>query len=542
MIKNNETFLENVQLRRQAEKRLSAAAASPVEVAEKDDPGRLLHELQVHQIELELQNEELRRSRSELEDLLERYADLYEFAPVGYFTLTAQGTIVQANLTGAEILGFERGRITGLALNTFFTPDSHAVFQSFLELLQDSPAKESCEVKLGKGADYRCLHIEGSAVNGNHTEDGRYRLAVVDISERKKAEEALRELTESQQTLLRCLPVGVIMVDQHSRIVELNARGETILGHSREEALGQICQDFVRAEGSPPPSPWDMSLEMERSAGPLELTILNKERKRIQLRTQAARVPGRDGRMTYAVMTFQDISKIKALQRERENIISMLAHDIKSPLVNILGFAQILARNDSEIAPEKRDRFAEIVRTEGRRLEALLDDFLEFSRLGSGQLALNLAPIDMANLLRETGEAFRPRLERNGISLDMGGISTGPLMVEADGPRMRRVLTNLLENALKYSLAGSTVVLETAQVAEHVLLGVRDHGVGIPEDELPNIFDMFYRGWQANPTQGHGLGLAGVDAIVKSHGGQVLVSSAEGKGSTFTVVLPKQVR
>ena len=113
-------------------------------------------------------------------------------------------------------------------------------------------------------------------------------------------------------------------------------------------------------------------------------------------------------------------------------------------------------------------------------------------------------------------------------------------VIQADAPRLRRVFTNLLENALKYSSAGTVVSLEAQETEEEILLRVRDQGIGIPAEELPYIFDVFYRGSDRAKLKGHGLGLAGVEAIVKGHGGRVTVASEVGKGSVFTVALPKQ--
>ncbi len=496
---------------------------------------RLLHELQVHQVELEMQNEELRQARAEIETLLEKYTDLYETAPVGYLILDDCGLIMQANLPGAALLGLERAQLGGRSLVSFLSPGSHATFQNFLVGLSDSSGPMSCEVRPKLGTSMpRHLHIQGTYCPGEEDGAGRYRLVAADISQRKQAEEALRQVAQNQQTLLRCLPVGVLMVDAQHHITELNTEGELITGYGKQEVLGKGCQVLFQ-EGQ---CPLETALASGQATSATDLILITKQNVSIPVRAQAALVPGPRGGRAGAVMTFQDIRPLLALERERQNIASMFAHDVKSPLVNILGFAQMLAKDQGGLTPAKREKFGAIIREEGSRLEALIDDFLEFSRLASGNLILNYKPTDLTKLLLDTVKAFGAQAKQAGIRLETQNLATLPI-IKADHPRLRRVFANLLENALKYSPAGTTVSLEAAQTQNRVMVTVRDQGQGMDPAELPKIFDIFYRGSRQSSDKGHGLGLAGVEAIVKSHGGRVAVSSQVGQGSTFTVILPK---
>jgi PAS domain S-box-containing protein len=541
MKKTCEKIHRDNQLCRPPEERLPHAEVEAANLSAEVDPRRLLHELRVHQVELQAQNEELRQARADIETLLDKYTDLYEMAPIGYFTLDGRGTIILANLTGAALLGRERGRLLGAHLEYFFTPGSRASYQAFLGRLRHSSPKGSCEARLAaeKGGHPRYLHIEGTASEDGPREARQYRLAVVEITERKRAEDDLRQFAESQQTLLRCLPVGVIMVDAQGCITELNAQGEQIIGCAKMEALGKNCHDVALGGLGAEQCPLHIACATGSITGPSDLTIVNKQKAAIPVRTLAAPVLGHQGNMVGAVMTFQDISQLKALERERENIASMFAHDIRAPLANIMGFAQLLCREKRESLPlETRKQYGEIIREEGSRLENLINDFLEFTRLAAGSLSLIPSPTDLTKELLETGEAFRARLEQAGINLEWDNTDHLP-HIQADRQRLRRVFTNLLENAFKYSSAGSTINLGTYQTENHVMVKVRDHGRGIGAEELPHIFEMFFRGKHQKQTKGYGLGLAGVDAIVKSHGGRIEVISELGKGSTFTVILPK---
>jgi PAS domain S-box-containing protein len=177
-------------LRRKAEKSLAKTRSYP-----KDEPTlKLVHELRVHQIELEMQNEELQQAREEIEVGLEKYSDLYDFAPVGYFTLTDDGTIKEANLTGASQLGIERSLVINHHFSLYLSKDSHSVFTDFLRKIFEDTTKKECEVKLsGNESNPRYIHIMGTAVKGEGNV-WQCLIAVMDVTDRKHAEEEKKRI------------------------------------------------------------------------------------------------------------------------------------------------------------------------------------------------------------------------------------------------------------------------------------------------------------------------------------------------------------
>ena len=186
-------------LRARAEDRLRSRDAAAPDRTEADAL-RLQHELQVHQIELELQNAELARSRDELEAALERYTDLYDFAPVGYFTLDRSGDIFSANLTGADLLNVPRARLIGRRFDTFLSPESRPVFASFLTNTLDGAHRESCEVTLlPTGGRPRTVRLEGTASPAGN----ECRTAVLDVTEQRAAEAAIRKMNAGLEAAVR---------------------------------------------------------------------------------------------------------------------------------------------------------------------------------------------------------------------------------------------------------------------------------------------------------------------------------------------------
>jgi signal transduction histidine kinase len=228
----------------------------------------------------------------------------------------------------------------------------------------------------------------------------------------------------------------------------------------------------------------------------------------------------------------------------RDQFLASVAHDLKNPLGTIKGYAQLLQRR---IAGTDSGEAADLVRGLARidamvtRAVGQIDELLDLARLQANQaLALNLAPTDLVSLARTVAEEYQDAGTRHEITVraairELSGVW--------DGPRLERVLGNLLANAIKYSPAGGQIAVavkrEECGPAIWAVLSVRDRGIGIPAADLPHLFQPFYRASNAvGRLRGTGLGLAGARYIVEQHGGTISVESQEGGGSTFTVRLP----
>jgi two-component system phosphate regulon sensor histidine kinase PhoR len=244
------------------------------------------------------------------------------------------------------------------------------------------------------------------------------------------------------------------------------------------------------------------------------------------------------GRLIGGLEAFQDISKLKALDREKANLLSILAHDMKSPLIAIQGFVLRLLAQDSDTPDVKREQYLEIIRKEAGKLESLIDDFLEFSRLQTGKVHLNFSATSLEKELLELYKVYQPRAAEAGIRLKFENPESLEI-IKADAARLRRVFANLLDNALKFNTGKGTVTISAKQTNLDIRVSITDEGVGIDDKDLLYIFDSFQRGKDVVGKEGFGLGLAGVKTIVEAHGGRVLVKSKVGRGSVFTVILPK---
>lgn len=232
--------------------------------------------------------------------------------------------------------------------------------------------------------------------------------------------------------------------------------------------------------------------------------------------------------------------KVQAGQRAQRDFIANVSHDLKTPLTAIQGFAQAILDGTAQ-SPETLRNAATVIYNEASRMYRLVLDLLTLARFDAGTADLVFEKVDPQDLLRETVRRFSPLAQKAGVILRLEDASLPVLF--ADGERLMQALANLMDNALKYTPAGGTIVLRGKVEEGHLLLEVQDTGKGISPEEQTRIFERFYRG---NPSrsqdgeQSSGLGLPIVREILRAHGGEVRLYSEVGKGSCFTLVLPLQ--
>jgi PAS domain S-box-containing protein len=207
---------------------------------------KLVHELQVHQIELEMQNEELRRAQETITETGKRYTDLYDFAPVGYVTLDPQGIIIEVNLTGARLLGVARNTLRRTPFSLFVAPGHRRAFQAYLRQLPADGAIQSCELELHpQQGPAIAASLESLAMFGIEGKVARYHTTITDITRRRNAEVELRRSEEKFRLLYDKAPLGYQSLDADGIIREVNQAWLDILGYSREEVIGRWFGDFL---------------------------------------------------------------------------------------------------------------------------------------------------------------------------------------------------------------------------------------------------------------------------------------------------------
>lgn len=233
----------------------------------------------------------------------------------------------------------------------------------------------------------------------------------------------------------------------------------------------------------------------------------------------------------------QIVERLEELDQQKSDFVSTVSHELRTPLTSIIGYLEMLQDGDAgPLTDDQLDLLAVGQRNAGRLL-ALIEDLLTLSRIESGKLRREVAPVDVAELVADVAAELRPRV--SGRDLDLT-IDAAPAVVHGDRDHLERVLFNLVGNALKFTPDGGEVAVVARRHDDEVVLAVRDSGIGIPEGEIDRLFDRFFRASTATDRAipGTGLGLAITGLLVEQHGGRIDVDSEAGVGTTVTVRLP----
>ncbi len=263
-------------------------------------------------------------------------------------------------------------------------------------------------------------------------------------------------------------------------------------------------------------------------------TVVTFGPRRIPLR--AGTVPISGGGDWAVLLMLTDLTDIQRLDAVRRDFLSNVSHELRTPLASIRAMVETLEdgglddRHDAE-------EFLKRIHQQVERLTTLVNELLELSRIESGAIDLQPEMIDVSGLVGEAASLMRPKAELEGVTILCPGRS-GPTL-EGDRTSLLRVVSNLLDNAIKFSPRGGTVNVETSEQGDLVAISVRDEGEGISAGDLPRVFERFYKGDQSRSKTGVGLGLAIVKHVVRAHGGTAEAESGPDAGATFTVRLPK---
>jgi signal transduction histidine kinase len=230
------------------------------------------------------------------------------------------------------------------------------------------------------------------------------------------------------------------------------------------------------------------------------------------------------------------IEEIQNLVTELKDVSNSVAHDLRSPITRIRGVAEMAILGAHDIG-EYYDMAADIIE-ECDRLVAIINAMLEIVETDSGIIQIADTPVDAGDLIDGVVEMYRPVAVQKGVTLSVDTAS-GPLSIKGDFRKLRHMLANLVDNAVKYTLAGGTVTVSARDVSGSVEISVKDTGIGIDQKDLARIFDKFYRGDESRSRQGSGLGLALARSIAEAHRATLSVESIPGQGSTFTVLFPR---
>jgi len=538
---------DSFELRRRAEKRLDPDGYTAPVSAPGVDPARLVYELQVYQVELELQNEELRRARDHVESLLARYTDLYDFAPVGYLTLSAEGVITQVNLTGARLLGIERSWLVHRNFSFFLGALDRARFADFMRVVFGTDERAVCDLSPPqKNAPMVSLRLEGT-----RTESGtECRVVLFDITAEKRADAALH----LRSAALNAAANAMCITDRHGTVEWVNVGYTQLTGYASDEAVGKNPRELVKSavhEGAFFKAMWDTIL-----AGEVWHGELTNRRKDGTLYLEACTItPFKDerGEIVHFIAIGRDLTEQRLLESQLQQAQKMetvgrlaggIAHDFNNLLTVINATVELIVADTPDDSLIRAD--LEQIREAGTRAATLTRQLLAFSR----KQVMQFDVVDMhqvttgvqSKLHRLLGEHIELVIEpADGI----GSVRADPMQIE-------QVVMNLAANARDAMPTGGKLTLVTRNVTvgdsppsdhaplaagDYVLLEVSDTGSGMEDAVRRRVFEPFFT--TKGIGHGTGLGLAMAYGIVKQSGGSIFAVSSPGHGSTFSIYLPR---
>jgi two-component system phosphate regulon sensor histidine kinase PhoR len=364
-----------------------------------------------------------------------------------------------------------------------------------------------------------------------------------DITDRITAERALRLETSRLSLTLANIVDGVITTDSSGAITLLNSAALRILGTVESEVLGLPLGEVFRLRLSDPSVDVDPVAQVLESGVAWETGSSRKEWRWLDtldgrhLRVVASIAPIR-GSVENAglILVFRDVSKEFEVEELKRDFVSAVSHELRTPITSMKGFLDTVL-GDPEMPVEVRTEFLGVVRSQLKRLAGMVEKILQFSRLEAGQ-KMDLAEFDLTALAGEIVAELTPISASRSVAIDWDG-PNGAIEILADREQIRSVLVNLLTNAIKFTPDGGRVGIGVHAADGETVVAVRDTGIGIRAEDLPNLFQRFYRAPSSGQhAPGTGLGLSIVKEIVQRHGGRIHVDSRPGEGSTFTVRLP----
>ncbi|HSS19054.1 MAG TPA: PAS domain S-box protein [Pyrinomonadaceae bacterium] len=515
----------------------------------------------------ELELEELNRVRDASHLALLRLAAIVESSDDAIVSKDLDGVINSWNAGSERIFGY---------------PADEAIGKSIMMLIPADRQNEEVEIvkKLRRGE--RIEHFEtvrvrkdGQPINVSLTISpiknpqgqviGASKIAR-DITESKRAEEALRRALDFDETVMSSMGEGLYTVDLESRVTFMNPAAQEMFGWTLDEILGRRIHEVVHhshRDGAPFPAEECAGLRVLREGQGLsnyEDVFIRKDGTFFDVIYSSSPLRS-DGRTTGLAVVFRDISERKQAEEERERLLAAeqdaraeaeranrlkdeflatLSHELRNPLNVVIGYAEILRRSGENQKPEFIMKAAETIRRNAVAQAQLVSDLLDLSRLQMGKLSLNRQPVSLSTIISDAIETVRSEAAAKSITLQVD-LDADIVVVEGDPIRLGQIAWNLLNNAIKFTPAEGTVRIALSQESGSAKVTIADSGQGISAEFLPYVFEMFRQADASSARRqgGMGIGLALVKQLAELHGGRVAAESeGTGQGASFTVWIP----
>ncbi|TVM19864.1 hypothetical protein DPQ33_01125 [Oceanidesulfovibrio indonesiensis] len=519
------------------------------------EENKILHEMRIHQIELELQNEELSSRQEELLKLKDEYETLFEAAPGGYLLLDGQGAVIKANRTASDMLGAPCGKLLRKPLVIYLDAQDHVRFFSAVNDAVRGASGVVRQLRL-KAKTGDISHIRFQVRLLNRSEDSVQLVAsLTDISDVAEAQKQLKEAEKQQRSIIQNAGLGIVVVDNRGFHVDVNEAFCRLTGFPRDELL----------DLGPPFPYWprqrmdslrrDLSRIIARGKAQLETTFQTREGREFPVSITASSILSSGNVPKAFICIVQDISELKetheklvaaknaaeAADMAKSRFLANMSHEIRTPISGIMGMLQLALT--TRLDDEQRN-YLHTAMDSAKGLLTVINDILDFSKIEAGRMEMRSDPVNLERLTQSVTDSFsnQAALGRVGLSYTLG--NDLPKRIRGDEGRLRQILNNLIANSIKFTSRGEVRVglwnISPAPERTRLLLTVEDTGCGIPDKALNRIFDSFAQADDSysRKHQGAGLGLNIVRGLVQMMGGSLCVESEMERGTAVFISLP----
>lgn len=536
-------------LRKKAEEKLNKKDSGNRQDLSDIDSLKLLHELEVHQVELEMQIEELQIARNKAEIANDKFTELYDFAPAGYFTIDSDCKISKLNLSGANMLGMERSNLMNKNFSQFITLDTLPEFYNFLFKVFEPNPKATCDIALNiPRIPTSYLHLEGILLD----DENKCQITAIDISENKRSEELLRFSEMRYRRLFESAQDGILILDAISEeIVDVNLSAINKLDYSYDELLGKKLGEigifknideaknaFLELQKKGSVRVEDMPLQ-KKDGTPITVEFVCSVYSVDQLKVIQCNIRDITQRKQAEEALKESEGRLRELNATKDKFFSIIAHDLKSPFNAINGFCNILTMQMKEKDYLGIDRYAGIILESSQRAMDLLMNLLEWSRSQTGTMNFHPEKIDLSSLIHQVMEISNDTASQKSISIHTH--LPDKVIAFADSDMLNAIFRNLISNAIKFTHPGGEIVVTVEQENEEWKVTISDNGVGINKEALDKLFriDASYKTTGTNKETGTGLGLLLCKEFIDKHGAKIWVKSEVGIGSKFYFTIPQ---
>jgi PAS domain S-box-containing protein len=346
-----------------------------------------------------------------------------------------------------------------------------------------------------------------------------------------------RIMRESLNPILDSLADGILVTDAQGSIILCNQRAETILGIKGEDALGQQVQDYIKNEALVKLINKTLSLNVPYHTE--ELCLIDSGEARLRIHVSPVRAGS--GLLIGSVTLLHDVAQLNAIDKVKSNFLSMVSHQLKSPLSSTLLQTSILLDGIAGGLNEKQKDLLQKIKAKTRGMTDLVNDILDVCYIEEGGHVTQIEPLSLSDILERTIEVVQPQAQDKNISLQVAIEDNLPFL-NGNKSSIEAMFLNLIMNGIKYTLSGGQVSVSLRSDTQYIEVKVSDTGIGIEDKDILRIFDKFYRekSERTKHITGTGLGLSIVKGVVDAHHGSIYVESEVGKGTTFTILLPMQ--